>query len=318
MSEPVQTSAEPDNARPPQAARMSFWPRRRRTSLRGVPWFLVVPGLIFAIGVNFIAPVAGGWYSLTDWDGLGHAKYIGLANFRNIFKDDATRNALQHSVVLAVTFVVLANVIGLALALGLNRAVKSRQILRSLFFLPVVMSPLAVSFIWNYMFDYTGALNQWLRALGLESWQRPWLGDPKLALWTILIVMVWQWSGLMMVIYMAGLHGVPDELIEASAIDGAGSWMRFRRIILPLLAPAITVNLTLALIHGLRVFDQVMALTGGGPVDATETLATQVYKQTFVLSRYGYGSALALVLSGLVAVATLAQLRLLRSREATV
>jgi raffinose/stachyose/melibiose transport system permease protein len=283
-----------------------------------VPWFLVLPGLVFAIAVNFIAPIAGGWYSLTDWSGIGHAKYIGLANFRNIFKDDATRNALQHSVVLAVTFVVLANVIGLALALGLNRAVKSRQILRSLFFLPVVMSPLAVSYIWNYMFDYTGALNQWLRALGLESWQRPWLGDPKWALWTILVVMVWQWSGLMMVIYMAGLHGIPDELIEASAIDGAGAWLRFRRIILPLLAPAITVNLTLALIHGLRVFDQVMALTGGGPVDATETLATQVYKQTFVLSRYGYGSALALVLSGLVAVATLAQLRLLRSREATV
>jgi raffinose/stachyose/melibiose transport system permease protein len=152
MSEPVKTSSEPEGARPQRFRMPRLWPRRR-SSLRGVPWFLVLPGLVFAIAVNFIAPIAGGWYSLTDWSGIGHAKYIGLANFRNIFKDDATRNALQHSVVLAVTVVVLANVIGLALALGLNRAVKSRQILRSLFFLPVVMSPLAVSYIWNYMFD---------------------------------------------------------------------------------------------------------------------------------------------------------------------
>jgi raffinose/stachyose/melibiose transport system permease protein len=146
--------------------------------------------------------------------------------------------------------------------------------------------------------------------------EQAWLGDPQWALWTIWVVMVWQYSGLTMVIYLAGLQGIPDELLEAAAVDGASAWMRFRRVILPLLAPATTVCATLTLIFGLRVFEQVIALTNGGPVNASETLATQVYKQTFALGRFGYGAALALVLTGLIAVLGLAQLTLLRTREA--
>lgn len=165
---------------------------------------------------------------------------------------------------------------------------------------------------------YEGPLNSLLGTLGLESWQRPWLGDPTWALWCVRVVMVWQYVGLTMIIYLAGLQGVPDELEEAAAVDGASLWMRLRRIVLPLLAPAITVASTLTLIHALRIFDQVMALTGGGPVDATETLATQVYKQTFQLGRFSYGAALALVLAAMIAVLSIAQTLILRRREAAV
>lgn len=295
---------------------------RRRSSRRGggpkrVPWLLAAPGVALVIAY-FVAVGAGAWYSFTDWNGVGHARWIGFQNFRQIFSDPATRGALWHTLELAFAFVVLVNAIGLALALGLNKAVKSRNLLRSLFFAPVVLSPLAVAFVWQYIFDQQGALNWFLRTIGEPGWQRPWLGSPTWALWTILVVMVWQFSGLTMVLYLAGLQGVPDELLEAAAVDGATTGRRFWRVTLPLLAPAVTVAATLTLIIGLRVFDQVLALTAGGPVDASETLGTQVYKQTFVLGHYGYGAALALVLTSLVAVMAVAQTVILRRREAVI
>lgn len=281
-----------------------------------MPWVLAVPAVGFLIAFHFIPAIAGGWYAFTSWNGVSaSADWVGLRNFRQIFDSSDTRGALIHTLTLASTFVVLVNIIGLCLALGLNRGVKSRNVLRSLFFAPVIVSPLAIAYIFQYVFDYGGPLNKLLGGLGLDSWQRPWLGDPHWALWTILTVLVWQFSGLTMVIYLAGLSGIPQELDEATAVDGATVWMRFRRVTLPLLAPAITVNVTLTLIFGLRVFDQVLGLTGGGPVDATETLATQVYKQTFAYGRFGYGAALALMLAALISVMAISQALILRARE---
>jgi raffinose/stachyose/melibiose transport system permease protein len=127
--------------------------------------------------------------------------------------------------------------------------------------------------------------------------------------------MVWQFSGLAMVLYLAGLQGISDELHEATLVDGASGWFRLRKVVLPLLAPAMTVSATMTLIIGLRVFDQLKALTDGGPVGATETLTTEVYKQTFVLGRYGYGAALALILTALITGLALTQLALLRRNE---
>jgi raffinose/stachyose/melibiose transport system permease protein len=283
---------------------------------RRVPWLLALPAVAFLLLFHFLAQGAGAWYAFTNWNGIGTAKWIGLSNFSDIWNSPVTRGALWNTLKLAVPFVVLVNGIGLGLALALNRTVKTRHVLRSLFFLPVVLSPLASAYIWEYIFDYRGALNQLLGSIGLRSWERAWLGDPQWALWTVLVVMVWQFSGLAMVIYLAGLQGIPEELDEAGAVDGASAWHRFRRVTLPLLAPAITTSMTLTLIFGLRAFDQILALTGGGPDNATQTLATQVYEQTFVYGLFGYGSALALVLAGLVFVVVMAQLTVLRIREA--
>jgi raffinose/stachyose/melibiose transport system permease protein len=172
-----------------------------------------------------------------------------------------------------------------------------------------------MAYIWQWIFAYQGGLNRVLSGLGLGSWRLAWTGDPSTALWTILVVMVWQFTGLAMVLYLAGLQAISDDVYEATLVDGASVWFRFRKVVLPLLAPAITVSATLTLIIGLRVFDQVMALTGGGPVDASETLATQVYKQTWTLDRFGYGAAYALVLTVLITALALTQLALLRRNE---
>jgi raffinose/stachyose/melibiose transport system permease protein len=294
------------------------WPRRPRANRlkNPVPLVLAVPALIALFATHFIPQLAGSWYAFTDWNGFSaHANWVGLRNFRELLHDPTTRGALWHTLELSFAFVVIVNLTGLGFALGLNRTLKSRHVLRALLFAPVVVSPLAIAFIWQYIFDYYGALNRVLRDVGLSSWQQSWLGDPQWALWTVLVVMVWQFTGLTMIVYLAGLQTIPDELYEAAAVDGARHRARFRRITLPLLAPAVTVNVTLMTIFGLRVFDQVLALTGGGPVDASETLATQVWKQTFVLGKYGYGASLALVLSALVMAITIVQLVVLRRRE---
>src|SRR5262249_34430024 len=157
-----------------------------------------------------------------------------------------------------------------------------------------------------------------LGAVGLDAWKKAWVGDPTWAIWTIAIVMVWQTTGLCMVIYLAGLQGIPDEIDEAAIVDGAGMLRRFRCITLPLLAPAVTIASTLMLIYGMRVFDQVLALTGGGPVGSSETLATQVWEQTFQFGRFGYGAALSVLLSVLIFVLVIGQLLVLRRRESRI
>jgi len=264
---------------------------------------------------HFLPIGVGGYFAFTDWKGLAHASWVGLRNFREIANDATARGALWHTLELTGCFVVIVNAIGLALALALNRAVKTRHLLRVLFFAPVALSPLAIAFIWQWIFDYTGGLNLVLDNVGLGSLRHAWLGDPSTALWAILVVMVWQYSGLAMVLYLAGLQGISEDVYEATVVDGASAWLRLRRVVLPLLAPAVTVSATMTLIIGLRVFDQVLALTQGGPVDASETLATQVYKQTFFLGEFGYGAAVALVLTALIAVLALTQLTLLRANE---
>jgi raffinose/stachyose/melibiose transport system permease protein len=294
---------------------------RRRGRYKGgprrVPWLLAVPAVLAVLALRYLSTIVGGIYAFTDWNGLGlYPNWIGFRNFANIFKDAATQAALSHTLQLAAMFVVIVNITGLALALGLRRMLKTRNLLRAIFFLPVVLSELATAYIWQFIFQYDGPLNTFLGWVGLDAWKKAWTADPTWALYTILFVLIWQLSGLTMVIYLAGLQSIPEELDDAAAVDGASSWGRFRRITLPLLAPAITVAVTLTLIFGLRVFDQVIALTNGGPVFNTETLATQVYKETFVYSHFGYGAAVAVVLTVIVALATLLQTTLLRAREA--
>lgn len=290
--------------------------RGRRKSLNKVPWLIALPAVVALLGLRFVPSIIGGTYAFTDWDGGGAgASWIGFGNFVAIFRDPTTSNALVHTFQLAGLLVVICNVLGLLLAMSLRAAFKTRNLMRAMFFLPFALSHLATGYIWQYIFQYSGPINRILGAMGLETWQKVWLADPHWAIYTILVVLVWQYTGLTMVIYLAGLEGIPDELHDAVAVDGASPWLKFRKVTLPLLAPAITVSGTLTLIYGLGAFDQVLSMTGGGPVNATETLATQVWQNTFVYGRFGYGSALALILTGLVAILSIAQVSLLRYQE---
>ena len=272
-----------------------------------MPWVWIVPGVLVAIAIQFYPVISGSYYAFTTWSGVGPSHWVGLRNFSLIFSDPQALGSLEHTIELGFAFVVLANVLGLALAVGLGRALKTRNFIRALFFAPVVLTPLATSYIWAYIFQYTGPLNGFLSAIGLQSIEQAWLGSPTWALWTILVVLVWQNTGLSMVIYLAGLQAIPAELDEAAAVDGASAWYRFRRVTMPMLLPAILINLTLTMVYALRVFDQILALTNGGPFGASDTLATEVWKQTFVNNNYGFGAALALLLTLLVLVIAGAQ-----------
>ena len=299
--------------------------RRRREQRRGTRprragvlsfghWWWALPGIVLVIGIHYVATAVGGAYAFTDWTGIGAFHWIGLDNFVAIFQDPTKIGALGNTLFLAIASVLLTNVIGLGLALGLNRLIKTRYALRVLFFMPVVLSPLAVSYIWKFIFDFNGPINAILNSLGLQSWVRPWLADPSFAIWAVLVVIVWQQTGFAMVIYMAGLAAVPPEIEEAAAIDGAGLWQRFWHVVLPAIRPAVAIATTLGIVNGLRIFDQIMALTNGGPAGATETLATQVYKQAFSLGNFGYGAALALLLALIILIFAVIQQRLTASR----
>ncbi|PWW24411.1 raffinose/stachyose/melibiose transport system permease protein [Geodermatophilus normandii] len=287
--------------------------RRSRPLITYGRWWWALPAILAVLLIHYLATAGGALYAFTNWTGIGDFDFVGLDNFRRILEDPASIGSLKNTLFLAFGFLVLTNVVGLLLALALNRTLKTRYLLRVLFFMPVVLSPLAVSYVWKFIFDFNGPLNDVLGWVGMEP--RTWLADPTLALWAVLVVMAWQTTGMVMVIYLAGLATVPPEIEEAAALDGASTWRRFRHITVPSVRPSIAIASTLMLIQGLRVFDQVMALTGGGPAGATETLATQVYKETFALSNFGYGAALALLLTVIMLVFSVLQQAVTRDRS---
>ncbi|MFT3797596.1 carbohydrate ABC transporter permease [Microbacterium sp.] len=288
---------------------------RRPGLLQFGHWWWALPGILLVIGIHYVATVFGGAFAFTNWSGIGSFEWIGFDNFAKIFRDPSKLLALWNTLFLAFGSVILVNIVGLGLALGLNRGLKSRYTLRVLFFMPVVLSPLAVSYIWKFIFDFNGPLNTFLHGIGLGDLAKAWTGDPVFAIWTILIVIVWQQTGFAMVIYMAGLAGVPIEIEEAAAIDGANLWQRFWHVTLPAIRPAVAISTTLGLVNGLRVFDQILALTGTGPAGATATLATEVYKQAFTLGNFGYGASLAVVLTAIILVFAIIQQRVTNPRS---
>lgn len=308
VAPPVATPPPPKTSRTPGRASSSY-----RLSLGY--WWWALPGTLLVFGMHYVSTAVGGFFAFTDWTGIGAFDLVGFDNFVKIFKDPSKLGAVSNTLFLAITSVIGTILGGLLLALAINRTLKTRYTLRVLFFMPVVLSPLASSYIWKYIFDYAGPFNQLLAAVGLGDLARPWLGDPTFAIWTILIVRVWGGVGFTMVIFLAGLASVQSEIEEAAAIDGANLWQRFRYVVLPALRPAIAITTLLGIVQGLRVFDEVMAMTGGGPAGATETLGTLIYKETFALGNFGYGAALALVLSAIILVFALIQQRVAAGRR---
>lgn len=301
---------------PPRARRTPPPRLSRRPLISYGHWWWALPAVVLVIGVHYAATLTGGFFAFTNWTGLGDWEFIGLANFERIFSDPQLVGAVVNTLFLAFASVILTNVIGLLYALAINRMLKTRYILRTLLFMPVVLSPLAVAYVWKFIFQYEGPLNGFLGAVGLEEFQKIWLADPVWSIWAILITVVWQQTGFTMVIYLAGLASVPVEVEEAAALDGAGIWGRFWNVTVPAIRPSIAIATTLGIIQGLRIFDQIFALTGGGPAGATETLATEVYKQAFSLGQFGFGSALALVLTVIILAFAILQQYVTRDREA--
>ena len=276
----------------------------------------MIPAAAVYIFVVLWPSIQGAGFAFTDWNGLAPViNVIGLENFQTLVQDPKALTSVGHTLLIAVTITIVQNAVGLLLALGVNSRIRSRNVLRVVLFAPAVITPVATGYLWQNLLGPDGAVNQLLGGLGLGFLQRSWLGDRDLAIWCICLVIVWQFAGYSMVIFLANLQGISAEVIEASYIDGAGPIRRFWSIIRPELAPSITINLMLSIIGGLKIFDQVWVMTGGGPGGATETMSTFLYKNAFQFGDFAYGIAIAVVLTILVGIISGGQFALLRRQN---
>ncbi|MBB6733328.1 carbohydrate ABC transporter permease [Cohnella zeiphila] len=265
-----------------------------------------------------IAPTLSSAYlSFTSWDGVStKIHFIGFDNFAEIWNSERVRNALKNTLILTAVLVVLENAAAIALAMLVDQVRWARNLFRSVFYFPVLLSGIVMGFVWTIILNYNfGVLNQLLDLIGLGSLKADWLGSPRFALVSIILSTVWKQAGYYMIIYLAGLQGIPQELTEAAAIDGAGRWQQFKSITFPLLAGSLTVCSVLSMISSLKIFDQIAVMTDGGPGFATETLTYIVYKVGFGELRQGFGTAMAMVLFLLILIITVIQVKLLRKRE---
>lgn len=266
--------------------------------------------------VVLVPAIQGAGFSLTNWDGLSAVKhFVGLANFGAIAHDPDAVAAIRQTIMFTIAVVVGQSILGLLLALGVRSKIKIRGPLRVLLFAPAVVAPMMTAYLWQYILSPQGALNAAFGDLGLASLEKDWLGDPQLALWSIAAVTIWQFSGYSMVIFLAGLEGIPADVLEAADVDGAGVLSKFFHVILPLLRPAVVVNFMITIISGLKQFDTVWIMTQGGPGNSTQTLSTLIYRDAFTLGTFGYSIALAVVLTAIVVVVSIAQYTLLNRRR---
>ncbi len=277
---------------------------RKKKPLMFIPYWLCLPAIVLFVGFVLVPSISSIYYSLTSWDGISkNMTFIGLRNYKDIFRSERFWNSVRNTLFFTIALTLFENVVALSLALLVDKLRRTQTLFRSLFYLPNLLSGIVTGYIWVALMNYTfGVINQVFNSIGLPSVD--WLGNPDLALWSVIFVMVWKGSGYYMIIYTAGLSGIPKELIEASQIDGASGWRQFISITMPLLASTFTINLTLSLISGLRIFDQIVAMTSGGPGFATETITYQIFTVAFSEGKQGYGTALAILLFSITMVFT--------------
>lgn len=285
--------------------------RSKGKPLRSGLLLFAIPALVLYAFAVAVPSLRGAGYALTNWDGLSRDyDFVGFENFVRIFTTSNSLRALWMTLLFAAVITILQNGIGLLLALGVNSGLKSQNFLRVVFFAPVVITPVVVAYLWKFLLTPNGAINSVLATFGLDHLAPSWLGTPFWATTAIVSMVVWQHAGYSMVIYIAGLQSIPEEVMEAASMDGAGPFRRFLSITWPLLAPATAISVLLTIIGGLKMFTEVFVLTAGGPGGATETLSTLLYKSAFQFSEFGYGIALAIVLAFVVALFSVAQQRM--------
>jgi ABC-type sugar transport system permease subunit len=282
-----------------------------------VPYLWVLPAMLLYFTFRLAPMFTGGYLALLRWDGIEPARFVGLQNFERMLSDPIIMVALYNNVQYALVTVVGKTVLSLFLALVLNQALRARVFYRTALFMPVVMSFVVVGILWAWLYNAQfGLVNSLLRGLGLHGLILDWLGDPRVALWSLTAVDVWKWYGFHMVIFLAGLQTIPVELYEAARIDGASRWGLFRSITLPLLQPVMLVNVTLSLMGGFNVFDIPYVMTEGGPANSTMVMALHIYVRAFKFYRFGYGAALSILLLCMVTAISGIQIGLM-SRDNT-
>jgi raffinose/stachyose/melibiose transport system permease protein len=262
-------------------------------------WLLLAPALLIYAAFALYPMVDVFVLSFQQWNGLTpNREWVGLANYAYIFNDDPVFwVAFRNTVIWTVLAVAIPPLIGFGLALVLNQNMPGRNGLRAIFYLPVIIAPIAVATMWKWMYDpFFGLFNALLTDMGLQAWVPDWLGDRKVALYSIFAAYIWQHVGFSMVLFLAGLQGVSQTLVEAARIDGATRTQVFRFVTLPAMRTSITVVLVLSLIQSLKAFDIVYGMTLGGPAQSTQMLALWAFTQSMQIHDFGKGSAVAVVL----------------------
>jgi ABC-type sugar transport system permease subunit len=251
--------------------------------------------------------------SLYRWNGLAPRKFIGIENFERLVADRFFWGAVWHTMAFAF-FVTLGTVgIGLLLAVAISRRVPAWKVFRVGYYLPVMLSLVVVGSLWTRIYEYNwGTLNVALRAVGLEAFALPWLADVKYALWSVIAVPIWQYTGFPMIVILAAIEGIPQDLHDAATIDGVNEWQRIRYLILPLTQPVVVSISMLQVISSLKVFDLVWVMTKGDPGNSSAVLGTFLYRQGFEQQKFGYASAVAVIMFAIVFTLTYAYQRLVR------
>lgn len=285
---------------------------RQDIGLRSIAAIGLILYLVFIVVPVFMSLRS----SFTDENPLkSGSTFIGLSNYREMAHDSELRASVVFTLVLALAVTVVANGIGIAFATMLNRTDLSYRVLRTIAFLPQVISGVIVGFVWKTIFIEDGLLNNVLTRVGAIREPIDWLGTPHMAQLSVGIVVAWVLSGFTTVVYLAALQNIPVELYDASSIDGANSRQQFRMITWRMAAPATTISVTISLITVLKLYDIIAVLTSGGPAYATESTAQYIVKEAFTSDRFGYASAIAMGLLALSAIIALSVTSLLRRRE---
>ena len=282
-----------------------------------VAFMFIAPAFIFFTLFLIVPTISSVYYSFTSWDGISpDVKFIGLANYKEIFTSARFGNALKNTVILTIFISLFENFFALVLALMVDHIRWGKKFFRSAFYIPVLISGIVSGFIWKIMYNYNfGSINSILNSIGLGQFRQDWLGNTSLTLIMIGVVLVWKGAGYYMIIYLASLQSVSTDLIEAAQIDGASAWQRFKSITVPMISGAFTINFTLSLINGLKVFDQINVMTDGGPGFTSETLVYLLYKVGFNEGRQGFGTAVGIMLLFIIIILNTLQQKFLRSRE---
>ncbi|TDW24224.1 carbohydrate ABC transporter permease [Kribbella kalugense] len=277
---------------------------------------LVVPAVAAYIVFAIYPLVRGIAVSFTDAKGLASGHFIGLQNYRVMLRDPTITAAFRNTIVYTIVVVVVQNSLALAVAWWMYSLPRIRNAIRASLLLPAMMALVAVSYLWSFIYSPLGGpLNIIMDTLGLRRLEQVWLGDPHTALMSIAAAYIWMYTGYTAAIYLSNYLAIPASVMEAAMIDGARGWKRFRTIDWPLLGPALTVNVTLATIGSLRVFDLPFIMTKGGPANSTQTLSLVIYQNSFAGFEFAYGTAIAVVLLVLTVVVGVTLTTLLRRRE---
>jgi len=294
------------------AARTSKPAKASDDSLRFLPWLFLAPALLIYSVVVVYPMIYSSWLSLFRWDGVAPTKvFVGFDNYVTLLtQNDVFWIALRNNAVWLVAALLLPTSIGLGLAILLNSKFRGSHIFRSIFYFPAVLSLAVVGLIWTWIYHPDlGLLNQALIAGGLKSLTRNWLSDPNIALYPVIIAATWNAVGLPMLLFLAGLQTIPEELHEAAKVEGAGPIQRFLYVTFPLLRETTLVVLAITAINALKAYDIIYAMTNGGPANRTQLLSTWMYFLTYNYNQVGLGTAIAVVLFSLTLIFAIPYIR---------